>query len=120
MNKQVGKMICAGLLALCCALPGFALAAPAPDPAPPINASIVDAPAAAEGDAVAISAAADTPVPGGADGVTLASENTAAKIADAPFALDGFSRAQVGSNRDIDGSYSGYCYYAANAAGKLT
>ncbi|MEG0476567.1 MAG: molybdate ABC transporter permease subunit [Raoultibacter sp.] len=120
MNKQVGKMICAGLLALCCALPGFALAAPAPDPAPPINASIVDAPAAAEGDAVAISAAADTPVPGGADGVTLASENTAAKIADAPFALDGFSRAQVGSNRDIDGSYSGYCYYAANAAGNLT
>lgn len=48
------------------------------------------------------------------------SADTEAGTADgASFALDGFSRAQVGSNRSIDGDYLGYSFYTANEAGRL-
>ena len=39
---------------------------------------------------------------------------------DAPFAFEKFSRAQAGSARWADdGSFVGYCYYAANSPGRL-
>ncbi|MEG0072579.1 MAG: molybdate ABC transporter permease subunit [Raoultibacter sp.] len=113
---------CTGLLVLCIALPGMAFAAdelPGDEGGAPINASTSDAPASIEGGAVAISAEG-AGVAVSPQGVSLSPEGTEAKIADAPFALKEFSRAQVGSNRNIDGAYRGYCYYAANVVGSLT
>ncbi len=43
--------------------------------------------------------------------VVVSSEGDAALIDDTSFALSDFSRAQKGSNRDIDGTYVGYTYY---------
>lgn len=121
MNKKIIMVACTGLLALCCALPGLAFAADDAlgDAATmPINASSGDDPAATEGGAVAISADGGAAV--AAEGVSVSPEGTEAKIDGVVFALRDFSRAQVGSNRDIDGAYSGYCYYAANSADNLT
>ena len=42
--------------------------------------------------------------------VDISAEGTSAKLTDAAFALDGFTRAQKGSNRDIAGEYHGYAY----------
>lgn len=44
------------------------------------------------------------------DAVEVSSEGSAARIADAPFALADFSRVEKGSNRPIDGTYRGYSY----------
>ena len=46
-----------------------------------------------------------------AEGVTVSAEGEAAVADGASFAFADFSRAQKGSNRDIDGAYLGYCYY---------
>ncbi|MDO5334640.1 MAG: molybdate ABC transporter permease subunit [Coriobacteriia bacterium] len=46
-------------------------------------------------------------------------DNEAGTIDGAGFAVDGFSRAQVGSNRSINGSYQGYAFYTANETGRL-
>lgn len=55
-----------------------------------------------------------------ATGVTLSADNASARIDGCSFALDSFSRAQVGSNRDVDGVYSGYCYYIGGSAGSVS
>ncbi|MCQ4882302.1 hypothetical protein NE624_18665, partial [Alistipes onderdonkii] len=41
------------------------------------------------------------------DAVSLAADGTAASLDGSPFALEGFSRSQVGSNSDIGGAYAG-------------
>ena len=43
--------------------------------------------------------------------VAVSEEGEAALAAGASFAFDDFSRAQKGSNRDVDGAYIGYAYY---------
>ncbi len=45
------------------------------------------------------------------EGVDVSSDEAAATIEEAPFAIDGFERANTGSNRDIEGAYRGYAYY---------
>ena len=51
-----------------------------------------------------------------ADGVTVSAEGKAAVAQGAPFAVDSFSRAQKGSNRELDGQYAGYSYYQGSSA----
>lgn len=45
------------------------------------------------------------------DQVEVSSESDAATIQNASFAVSDFTRAQKGSNREIDGQYVGYSYY---------
>lgn len=47
----------------------------------------------------------------GSAGVSVSADGEAALASDASFALRDFSRAQKGSNREIDGAYIGYSYY---------
>ncbi len=47
-----------------------------------------------------------------ANAVEVSADHDAAVIEGAPFCVEDFSRAQKGSNRDIDGAYVGYTYYA--------
>lgn len=51
-----------------------------------------------------------------ADGVVVSAEGRAAVMDGAPFAVDSFSRAQKGSNRELDGQYLGYSYYQGSSA----
>ena len=53
-------------------------------------------------------------------GITVSHENNAATLDGCSFALDDFSRAQVGSNRPIDGVYRGYTYYMGGEGGLVT
>ncbi len=53
------------------------------------------------------------------DSVEVSEEGEAALISDATFAVDGFSRAQRGSNREVDDSYIGYRYYQGSSADKV-
>ncbi len=48
---------------------------------------------------------------GGSSDVTVSAEADAAIADGAEFALGDFSRAQKGSNREVDGAYIGYSYY---------
>ncbi len=52
--------------------------------------------------------------------VVLSSTNDAALIDGCDFAVDEFSRAQVGSNREVNGAYSGYCYYIGGSSGSMS
>lgn len=52
------------------------------------------------------------------DDVEVSHEGKAARIADASFAVENFSRAQKGSNRDVNGSYIGYAYYEGDTPDK--
>nr|WP_251231073.1 molybdate ABC transporter permease subunit [Adlercreutzia aquisgranensis] len=47
----------------------------------------------------------------GSDDVTVSEEGRQALAEGAPFAANSFSRAQKGSNREVNGSYIGYAYY---------
>ena len=51
--------------------------------------------------------------------VTVSAEADAALAKGASFALADFSRAQKGSNRDVDGAYIGYSYYQGGDADYL-
>lgn len=51
--------------------------------------------------------------------VTVSAEADAALAEGASFALADFSRAQKGSNRDVDGAYIGYSYYQGGDADYL-
>ena len=53
------------------------------------------------------------------DTVQLSADGSAAALADVDFALDNFTRAQVGSNKTFDGVYKGYSYYVAAQPGLL-
>lgn len=52
------------------------------------------------------------------DDVEVSHEGKAARIANAPFAVENFSRAQKGSNREVNGSYIGYAYYEGDTPDK--
>lgn len=45
------------------------------------------------------------------EGVEVSSDEGAATIEEVAFGIDGFERANTGSNRDIEGEYRGYAYY---------
>ncbi|MDY3981977.1 MAG: molybdate ABC transporter permease subunit [Paraeggerthella sp.] len=49
-------------------------------------------------------------------GVVVSAEGESALIEGATFAVDQFSRAQKGSNRELDGRYLGYSYYQGSSA----
>ncbi|MCH4221262.1 MAG: molybdate ABC transporter permease subunit [Eggerthellaceae bacterium] len=51
--------------------------------------------------------------------VTVSAEDDAAVVTDASFGLEGFNRAQVGSDREINGSYYGYSYYIGGSTGNV-
>ncbi|MEG0757971.1 MAG: molybdate ABC transporter permease subunit, partial [Raoultibacter sp.] len=52
--------------------------------------------------------------------VLVSADGSAGTIEGCPFALDAFNRAQVGSNREVEGSYRGYTYYAGSSPDYLT
>lgn len=84
----------------------------APDPSA-ATASDPSAQASVEVLKASNASSADNPVEVSADGES-------ASLAGSPFALEGFSRAQVGSNRTADdGSYAGYCYYVSSEPGSV-
>lgn len=78
----------------------------------------LDAPnaAAADGGAGAATAQEDTAAD---DAVHVAADGKAASMDGSPFALEDFSRSQVGSNGDIDGTYAGYRYFVSDKPGSL-
>ena len=54
------------------------------------------------------------------EAVSVSADGESATIDKSPFALEGFFRAQVGSNRTADdGSYVGYSYYVSNEPGHV-
>lgn len=78
----------------------------------------LDAPAAAalDGDGAPATAQEDTAAD---DAVNVAADGTAASMDGSPFALEGFSRSQVGGNGDVDGVYEGYRYFVSDEPGSL-
>lgn len=75
---------------------------------------------AAEGEGGSSSGGAQTSSDAAASGeVTVSAEADAALAEGASFALADFSRAQKGSNRDVDGAYIGYSYYQGGDADYL-
>lgn len=76
----------------------------------------LDAPNAAAG-APAASTAQDDSVSD--DAVSIAADGMSASIDGSPFALESFSRSQVGSNGDVDGVYEGYRYFVSDEPGSL-
>lgn len=53
------------------------------------------------------------------DVVSIAADGMSASIDGSPFALENFSRSQVGSNGDVDGVYEGYRYFVSDEPGSL-
>ena len=75
---------------------------------------------AAAGEGGSSSGGAQTSSDAAASGeVTVSAEADAALAEGASFALADFSRAQKGSNRDVDGAYIGYSYYQGGDADYL-
>ncbi|MEA5019235.1 MAG: molybdate ABC transporter permease subunit [Gordonibacter sp.] len=55
-----------------------------------------------------------------ADGEVLVdADGTSASLPGSPFALEGFSRAQVGSNSEVGEGYAGYRYYVNGTPGSM-
>ena len=52
--------------------------------------------------------------------VTLAADGSSAAIEGCPFALEDFSRSQVGSNSEFDGEYQGYHYFVSDRPQSLS
>lgn len=52
--------------------------------------------------------------------VIVSADGSAGTLEGCPFALDSFNRAQVGSNREVEGAYHGYAYYAGSSPDYLT
>lgn len=96
-------------------------AASTPDPA---AAKASEAPARADGGGLPAQAPvemlkAQDAVPENGQ-VEVSADGESASLAGSPFALEAFSRAQVGGNRTADdGSYVGYCYYVSNEPGSV-
>ncbi len=107
---RIGTLALVALLILAC-LPGAALAA-----------------GDDEGDATTPMSTADSLSSGAvgaqdstiADGEVLVdADGASASLPGSPFALEGFSRAQVGSNSEVDEGYVGYHYYTNAAPGSM-
>lgn len=93
MGKRFFAMLAACALAACTVLAPCAWAAPQ--------------------EAVAVKADLST------EGVVVSADGLGAVREEEPFALGDFERANVGSNRDIDGAYHGYAYYIGKKASGL-
>lgn len=109
MRKRIGAFALAFALAFAALCPGFAFAgddAPSGDDAPAGPAPSSDG---------ASSSSSDEPTVV-IDDVVVSAEGEAALIEGASFAVDEFSRAQKGSNRELDGQYLGYSYYQGSSA----
>ncbi len=107
---RIGALVIAALLMLAC-LPGVA------------RATGDD-----EGDAAVLNSVAGLPASGTvaaqdstiADGEVLVdADGASASLPGSPFALEGFSRAQVGSNSEAGDGYVGYRYYTNSAPGSM-
>lgn len=117
MGKRFVAMLAAMVLAVSLLLPAAAFAADAGSEAAASRAEQAGAQnAIADVDDVAareaVSHAAD------ACAVLVSAEGEAACIDGASFAAADFSRAQRGSNRDVDGVYIGYSYYMGSSPDK--
>lgn len=111
MLRRFAAMLLAAVLAV-------GLIAPAAAFADDANvAADADASAAAilEGEA-SEGAADDSPATEADAAVTVSAEGEAALADGASFAAADFSRAQCGSNRDVDGAYLGYAYYMGGSS----
>ena len=75
----------------------------------------LDAPNAAAGGTSAQSAQEDTAID---DAVNIAADGNRLRSKE-PFALEDFSRSQVGSNSDVNGVYAGYRYFVSDESGSL-
>lgn len=53
------------------------------------------------------------------DDVVVAADGTSASLDGSPFAIEKFSRAQVGGNDDAGTTYGGYRYYVSSASGSM-
>ena len=76
----------------------------------------LDAPNAAAGAPAASTAQDDS---SSDDVVSIAADGMSASIDGSPFALENFSRSQVGSNGDVDGVYEGYRYFVSDEPDSL-
>lgn len=107
MGKRISALAMAFVLVFAAACPGLAFAE---------DASLDDSPESADPS----SDKADSSSPGEStvvvDDVVVSAEGEAALIEGATFAVDDFSRAQKGSNRELDGQYLGYSYYQGSTA----
>lgn len=97
------------------ACPGVALAAQ------PDGGALENAAVGADGGDAGSSRALEGEAPSGEGAasvgdVVVSAEGEAALIDGATFAVDDFSRAQKGSNRELDGRYVGYSYYQGSSA----
>lgn len=53
------------------------------------------------------------------DAVSVAADGKSASIDGSPFALEDFSRSQVGGNSDVGGVYEGYRYFVSDEPGSI-
>jgi molybdate transport system permease protein len=106
MKRYAVLLVAACMVAMLC-LPGAALAD---------GGDLGDADAPQAG---AVSSSADANDSNSAEGLTVSADNAAALIDGGTFALDSFTRAQVGGSRQVDG-VDGYCYYVGDAAGSVS
>ncbi len=105
LAARAAALVIAAVLGMALALPSVAVAAEG-------EGASSSASAQSSSDATASDEAASGEV-------TVSAEADAALAEGASFALADFSRAQKGSNRDVDGAYIGYSYYQGGDADYL-
>lgn len=105
LAARAAALVIAAVLGMALALPSVAVAAEG-------EGASSSASAQSSSDATASDEAASGEV-------TVSAEADAALAGGASFALADFSRAQKGSNRDVDGAYIGYSYYQGGDADYL-
>ena len=118
MRTRILTLTMSLMVAFSCMWPSVALADDAlGDVTDPTTRSVEIAPTSAD-------AGADTSATASGaidiEGITVSYEKNAAVLEDCAFALDHFSRAQVGSNRAIENVYRGYTYYMGTEGGLVT
>ncbi|WP_139653630.1 molybdate ABC transporter permease subunit [Raoultibacter phocaeensis] len=120
MGKRLSVLAIAVALASAALWPGLAFA----DDEPSLEdggalAAQTDSGEVSKGEAASLDAQGGSSSGGTAariDDVVVSDEGEAALIEGATFAVDSFSRAQKGSNRELDGRYLGYSYYQGSSA----
>lgn len=117
LGLRVGTLLIAAILGLLLAIPSSAFAA-APEGSDAQASSSADSQGG--GDASEQSGASATEGQSASneevDGILVSAEGEAALAEGSTFGLNDFSRAQRGSNRDLDGAYLGYTYYQGSSA----
>ena len=99
MGKRISALAMAFVLVFAAACPGLAFAE---------DASLDDSPESADPSSDKADSSSPDESTVVVDDVVVSAEGEAALIEGATFAVDDFSRAQKGSNRELDGQYLGY------------